>query len=134
MLFIVVWIRQLAARGIASSAFSRKCSRSGSTNNSPFANYVDQCFFVSLLQTYRLHFGYLNNFQNIGIFYFFFKYVNTHYSSYGEGLIEVQPPSTTRLWPVICLAPSETMNKTAWAISLTWASLPIGVSFSHVSV
>lgn len=35
----------------------------------------------------------------------------------GTGLVSVQPPSTTRVCPVICLASSEIRNITAWAIS-----------------
>src|SRR5688500_9326315 len=51
---------------------------------------------------------------------------------YGEGLTEVHPPSTTRLWPVIFLALSDTRKIAASAMSLTDAGLPSGVSFDQV--
>ncbi|MEB0249626.1 hypothetical protein QN344_05730 [Mucilaginibacter sp. 5B2] len=49
----------------------------------------------------------------------------------GDGLIDVQPPSTTKLWPVMCLDAGDKKNSTAFAISLTVEGLPIGVIADH---
>jgi hypothetical protein len=49
------------------------------------------------------------------------------YSSYGDGLMQVHPPSITSVWPVICLAFDETKNKAAAAMSDGVAGRPMGV-------
>ena len=47
--------------------------------------------------------------------------------------MQVQPPSTTRLCPVMCLALSDTKNNAVLAMSVTEAGLPIGVSLLQVA-
>ena len=47
--------------------------------------------------------------------------------------MEVQPPSITRLCPVICFDRGDTKNAAAFAISDTEAALPMGVKFDQVS-
>src|SRR6476660_5168650 len=46
---------------------------------------------------------------------------------YGVGLTLVHPPSTIKLWPVICFALSDTRNNAAFAICSSEAAFPIGV-------
>ena len=41
--------------------------------------------------------------------------------------MEVHPPSTTNVWPVICLDSSDKKNRQVEAMSLTSAALPNGV-------
>ena len=46
----------------------------------------------------------------------------------------VQPPSTIKVCPVICLAFSDTKNKAVSAISFTYAGRPIGVILLQVAI
>jgi hypothetical protein len=54
------------------------------------------------------------------------------FHSSGGGLTAVHPPSTTIVWPVICLARSDTRKRAASAISRVWAGLPMGVMVDQV--
>ena len=47
--------------------------------------------------------------------------------------LTVQPPSTTKVCPVMCLALSDNRNSAALAISWTDAGLPRGVNDDHIS-